>query len=246
LRSMKYRDTSKIVTFYTKKFGKIRTLAKGSRSPKNKYGASLEPMTHSSIILYKKANRDLHLLSKSEIFTPMYSIYAEADRIAIGLAVVELVDIVIRDEEGSSAIFELISHTLHEIERVHKNVLTVFLAFELRFIGLMGYALSLERCVGCSAAILEGNDSMQVHISTARGSVLCSNCRQSSPPGGITMSKGGLKTLLYLTHAPMESVPSLELSIHLQDEILSFLQSYLLYHVQGMRTLRSLTLFSKV
>ena len=54
LRSMKYGETSKIVTLYSKKFGKIKVIAKGARSAKSKFGASLEPMMHSSVIFYKK------------------------------------------------------------------------------------------------------------------------------------------------------------------------------------------------
>ena len=44
LKAMKYRDTSRIVTFYTRAFGKLRAIAKGARGPKNKFGSALEPL----------------------------------------------------------------------------------------------------------------------------------------------------------------------------------------------------------
>ena len=54
LRSMKYRETSRIVSFYTKQFGKISGIVKGARSPKNAFGSALQPMSHVSLVLYKK------------------------------------------------------------------------------------------------------------------------------------------------------------------------------------------------
>ncbi|MBP6673311.1 MAG: recombination protein O N-terminal domain-containing protein, partial [Bacteroidetes bacterium] len=43
LHTMDFRDTSKIVTLYSRKFGKIKVIAKGTRNQKtNKFGSSLE------------------------------------------------------------------------------------------------------------------------------------------------------------------------------------------------------------
>ena len=57
LKSMKYRDTSKIVTFYTKEFGKLKGIAKGARTAKVNLVAALEPMTHSMLVIYKKEHQ---------------------------------------------------------------------------------------------------------------------------------------------------------------------------------------------
>src|SRR3989304_672478 len=94
LRSMKYGDTSKIVTLYSRKYGKIKVIAKGARSAKSKYGASLEPMTHSSIVIYKTEHRELHLLSKCEIASPFHKLNDDGDKMVVGLALVEIVNMV--------------------------------------------------------------------------------------------------------------------------------------------------------
>ena len=66
LRTRKVRESSKIAVFFTNKCGKISAIAKGSLRPKSKFGSSLELFTRSSIIFYKKENRELHTLSHSE------------------------------------------------------------------------------------------------------------------------------------------------------------------------------------
>ena len=66
LRSMKYRETSKIVTFYTKEAGKISGIVKGARQSKNKYGSTLEPMSYVSLVFYQNEKRDLQMVSSCD------------------------------------------------------------------------------------------------------------------------------------------------------------------------------------
>jgi DNA repair protein RecO (recombination protein O) len=66
LKSMNYRDSSKIVTFYTRGFGKVKCIAKGARQMKSKFGAGLEPITNVSLVLYKKEHRELQLVSQCD------------------------------------------------------------------------------------------------------------------------------------------------------------------------------------
>ena len=54
LRTMKYRETSLIVTLYTDLFGKVSVVVKGARQPKGKYGTVLQPMAHIRAVIYRK------------------------------------------------------------------------------------------------------------------------------------------------------------------------------------------------
>ncbi len=67
LRSMNLSDADKIVTFLTRKFGKIKCVAKAARRMKSRYGASLEPMSHLSLIYFGKENQSLYKVSQCDI-----------------------------------------------------------------------------------------------------------------------------------------------------------------------------------
>jgi hypothetical protein len=45
---------------------------------------------------------------------------------------------------------------------------------------------------------------------------------------------------------PMDSIDELSLASPKKDEILALLQTYMKYHIAGVRTLRSLSLFTNV
>ena len=105
LHAMKYGDTSKIVTLYTRKYGKLKVIAKGVRTAKNKVGASLKPMTISSVVFYKKQNRELSLLSKCEIALPLKNIFAVEEKLAAVLAVIELLSLTMHDEHEEAQLY---------------------------------------------------------------------------------------------------------------------------------------------
>lgn len=244
LRSMKYRDTSKIVTLYSEKFGKINVLAKGARSAKNKFGASLEPMTHSAVTIYKKEYRDLHLLSKSEIVQPFFKMRMEPDKLAIGLALVELVYLVMHDEEENQHMFALLTDALHALEMSEQQSLNILFAFELKLVKQLGFAPHFELCSQCGTRLLDDNEVRFVHVILARGSVICSKCVAGRNGAGIRLSKEALRSLVYFSSAPMETITQQRLTPQREDEILALLQTYLQYHVAGSRTLRSLSLLN--
>jgi DNA repair protein RecO (recombination protein O) len=62
LKTMKYRDTSKIVTLFTKNYGKLSAVAKGARDRNLRFGSALDSLSHVQVVLYKKEGADLHLL----------------------------------------------------------------------------------------------------------------------------------------------------------------------------------------
>ena len=241
LHAMKYGDTSKIVTLYSKKFGKIKVIAKGARSQKNKFGSSLEPMTISSVVLYKKEQRDLHLLSKSEIAVPITKLQDDAERMAIGLALVELINMVMHDEEENKVLYGLLRQTLETLEKAERNHLNVLIAFMLNMFHLFGFGLSLKSCAICKKSLEELN----IHSASLRlsdGKFSCSNCSEEGSFGGVKIDWGVLKSLFFLQTNGVEKSTLLAVSHSAQNTMVAILESYLRYHIEGSRTLKSLSL----
>lgn len=246
LRSMKYGDTSKIVTLYSRKYGKIRVMAKGARTSKNKFGASLEPMVHSSIVIYKKEQRDLHLLSKCEIASPFLGLNDDGGKMAMGLAMIELINMVMHDEEENQPMYTLLLESLSAIDESLKNPENIFFSFELRLAAIFGYALDIGHCARCGRSLIDGSASAGGYILLASGSAVCSDCHRIHRVGGVKVSQKILQLLSHLAAASVRSVPDETISRPMQEEIISLLQTYLKYHIEGVRTLRSLSLFTHV
>lgn len=268
LKSMKYRDSSKIVTFYTRRFGKLKGIAKGARQMKSKFGASLEPISAVSLVLYKKEHRDLQLISECDVVKTYKTIHSELDRMAVALSVLELLNQLTHDEEGNEALYLLLVQTLDEVERAKKNCVNLLFAFEIRCAAVFGFAPNLEVCSVCHRGLDDMGSGGPAVIQLSKGAVLCGRCSQSAkvtrsdkPPVNPTRSKvgsgwrpdeantrasvGTLKSLHRLLTAPLDTVSSLELSSTQGNEIDGTLRLYLRQHFEDLKPLRSMEILKK-
>ncbi|MDP1677877.1 MAG: DNA repair protein RecO [Bacteroidota bacterium] len=242
LHSFNYGDTSKIVTVYSRGYGKIKVVAKGARNPKtNKFGSSLELMTHSSIVLYKKEHKDLHLLSKSEIVYPFNRMQDDSEKILTGLALIELVNMVMHDEEENETIFSLLVESLETIDQSTKNGANVLLGFFVKMFRQFGFGLSLDSCSECGRKSAD-NEFQFVQLQLSDGKFVCSFCSKNQTSSGVKLSGGIVKTLLYLQENPVGKSIQLSIPTSMRDELFATMQLYLRYHIETVRTLKSLSM----
>src|SRR3989449_3498641 len=67
LKSRKWGDADRIVTFFTLKHGKIRGVARGARRMKSRFGGTLEPFIHCDLVLYEKPGDTLYRVSQTDV-----------------------------------------------------------------------------------------------------------------------------------------------------------------------------------
>jgi len=251
---MKYRDTSKIVTFYTKEYGKLKGIAKGARTAKNKFGSALEPMTHSMLVVYKKEHRDLHLISQCDAIDSFKTITEDLDRMTTSLAVIELVNQVMHDEERNPVLFALLGETLSALNSSLKNYSSYLQAFRLRLASIFGYAPNFEVCGECRNPLVLGNGEKQFAFQVARGAVFCNSCcniTDSSMSVGdqnvmfVPISAQGLQIVRRLMNAQINSLSNLEFNMQTGNQIDELLRLYLRYHFEGLKPLKATELFNR-
>lgn len=173
LRSRKVRESSKILVLFTDKCGKISAIAKGSLKPKSKFGSSLELFTRSSIIFYKKENRELHTLSHSETLESYKGIKDDVFKLAYASVAAEMVERLIPVEEPNAPLFGLLASVLKQINLAERTQLEVILSsYELKALYLVGYGPELANCVRCSKPVEE-----DASFGLLSGGVLCPDCR---------------------------------------------------------------------
>ena len=108
LRTVKYGDTSKILTLYSKNNGKLNCIVKGARNIKSKVLGVIEPFNHITIVYYHKQNRDLQMLSKAETIKNFAIIKTDLDKLTISYRILEMMNKVVYDNEHSHELFELL------------------------------------------------------------------------------------------------------------------------------------------
>ncbi|MEP7219243.1 MAG: DNA repair protein RecO, partial [Bacteroidota bacterium] len=115
LRTRKFRESSKIVTLYTREHGKMSVVARGVVRPKSKYGSALQPMAFLSTNVYRKEGRDLHNLSIAEPLERFNVLSSSLERLSAGMAIVEIVEAAMHDEDRNEPLFEALLAALRTL-----------------------------------------------------------------------------------------------------------------------------------
>jgi DNA repair protein RecO (recombination protein O) len=246
LKSRRYRETSKIVTFYSQKFGKIKGVAKGARETKSKFGAALEPMTHVSIVLYKKEHRDLHMISQSEIVRLFPRLHSDLTRITAGLSVAELIDAAMHDEEPNEPVFRLVIEVMSELDTATKNLENVLYSFRLRLLDLMGFKPDFQACVRCKKRLVKlTSDNKTIQFDAQAGGIVCRSCSIRFPRR-VNLTLRTVRILRELQGGALSHVAEVEIPEPSRKEIEEILKTYTKIHLAGVERLKTEGLSKKL
>lgn len=136
-----YRETSRILTCFTRDYGRVDMVCKGCRRS-GKSNRTLEPFRHYHLSWSGKS--DLKTLTGIDELS-MPSLTAHANRLYCGFYLNELLSSVIKSEQTDEELFDLYRDTLVSLaQREPDSIQPVLRYFELNMIGLMGYGVSLQ------------------------------------------------------------------------------------------------------
>jgi DNA repair protein RecO (recombination protein O) len=241
LRTRKVRESSKIVVFFTKNYGKISAIAKGSLKPKSKFGASLELFTRSAIIFYRKENRDLHTLSHSEILNPYENLKGDVVKVAYASVAGEMVERLLAGDEVNQSMFELLNTALEQIDVAERGQLEVILSsYELKTLHLIGYGPELNACVQCGKPVRD-----KVWFGLLTGGILCPACN-ARDLNAVPMRP---ETLDLLRRYEVEAIPDLRRAAHdggAAAEAADVLNSFVRAQVGEGAVIRSLDFLERI
>lgn len=169
LRRTPHRETSKLVTVFTREHGKLVLQAKGARRPKSRFGAGLEVLTYGRIIFYRRETRTVNTISDMEILDDFPGIRADPARLHAGAVMAEFTDRVFEPEAAHAPVFTLLVEMLRALDTQPGDFPALAFAYMLKAAGRIGLAPQLDHCVGCRrprAAV----------FSPRRGGLFCGQC----------------------------------------------------------------------
>jgi len=180
LKTFPLGEADRLVSFLGRSSGRLRGVASGARRLKNRYGSTLEVLSHVQLWYVERETRDLVRIQQCELLESFHR--AQSDYgLSTGLALVsEIAERVLPEQEVAEPMFRLLLLTAREVERRGSWRLPVAY-FAFWTVRLGGWLPSLERCAGCGAAL--GDTAF--HWPHGAG-LLCEKCRR---PGMRAIAK---------------------------------------------------------
>ena len=173
LRTHKLGEADRIITVLTRSLGKVRTVGKGVRRTKSRFGARLEPAMMVDLQCYEGRSLDTvtqaeTLASWGDVLARDYTTYTAA------AAMLETADRLTEEREPNVQQYLLLQGALRSMaEGLHDPGL-VLDAYLLRALAVAGWAPSFSDCAKCGAP----GPHRGFHV--VAGGAVCPACR---PPG---------------------------------------------------------------
>lgn len=141
LRSRNVGEADKLVTLFSKEFGKIPAIAKGSRRPGSKFGGRLEIFTYNQILLATAKTWDI--ISQCETIESFFRLREDREKLNAGVHMIKLIDMVTEERQRNDELFGLLLDGLYALQGA-ANADMLLRAFEVKLCDIEGFLPSDE------------------------------------------------------------------------------------------------------
>ena len=224
LKSTEFEEADKIVTIYTKNYGKISAIAKGVRKIKSKFGSSLEILTHSIFLIYK--GRNIDIVSQTEILESFFSTSREVIKFAFAVNCVEVVNKLTEEREINIGLFNLLKEVLHYLRKT-KDPKLLTLSFKWQTMSLLGYRPSINYCCRCNKSI---ENQKEMHFNIKEGGLLCNNCVAEDKERCSKTSLYFIKLLRKILITHLSTISNATIPDNKMKELEKITDLYIAYH----------------
>lgn len=113
LKRSNYGEADRILTIFTKHYGKIKALAKGVRRITSRRGGNVELFNQAVIFLHQ--GRNFAILTEAQVVNSFKVWRKDLKKVAVAYYFAELVDKLTPEEQPNQAVFRLLSNYLEKI-----------------------------------------------------------------------------------------------------------------------------------
>ena len=174
LKTLPLGEADRLVSFLGRSSGRVRGVASGARRLKNRYGSTLEVLSHVQLWYVERETRDLVRIQQADLLESFHK--AQSDYgLSTGLAVIsEVAELVLPEHEVSEPMFRLILLAVREIERTSDWALPLSY-FAFWTVRLGGWLPRFDRCSACDSPFGTQSAFWGAHHS----GLYCGKCRRS-------------------------------------------------------------------
>ena len=184
-------ESDRVVSFFTRDFGKVRGVARAARRMRSRFGSALELLTLGELVFFDTGRSELVQVDHFDIVHPFEGVRRDLERLGQAAWIVECVARLTADRDPSATLYGLLVRALRSIEDGDgpRKAATVF---ALRCVDVLGHRLRVDGCVACGrrGTVTDG----AVIIDVEGGGLTCAAC--ASRTRGALRVEGGTLTAL--------------------------------------------------
>ncbi|MBN1872517.1 MAG: DNA repair protein RecO [Candidatus Omnitrophica bacterium] len=237
------RETSLLIVFYTREFGKIRGLIKGVRGPRGPLGHQVQIFTLNRVVFYDSKRSGIHTVSQCDLIDFFEAIRSDLVKVSYAYYFVELVNALTEEEDKNPEIFDLLLNSL-ELLKGSSSPRRITRIFEIRLLMLSGLMPRLNRCIVCDREIdFQAASFKKAKFSYKSGGLLCERCLEHDASAFHIMA-GTAHFIEHVERAPYEQLARIKVSKDVGEELEGVMKKFIKYQLD--KEIRSLGFIDKV
>lgn len=197
IRQADFSESSRVVTLFSKEFGKLAVLAKGAKRLKGPFDAALDLLSECRIVFIRKSSGALGILTQAQLVRRFSPVPNSLNSLYGGYYVADLLCCLTEDFDPDPELYDLSVKTLARLSDPKSDYNSVIVQFEVGVLCRLGLFPNLECCSVCGDPI--ATTAKFAHW-VSQGGLLCSECRRDEYVGK-SISGGSIAVLRRLADA---------------------------------------------
>ncbi len=216
IRTNDYGESNKIVTVYTREFGKLGLMARGAKKPNSRLSSVSQLFTYGHFLFHKSSG--LGTLQQADTISTFRSIREDLFLTAYSTYIVDLLDKVVEDRKPNPYLFEFLYNTINYLNEGYDPEIIMNI-FEMKMIPVMGMHPTLHQCTVC------GETDGHFVFSIRENGFLCHRCLEKDPYH-IPISQGTVKLLRLFYHFDLNRLGNISVKEETKKEIQKVIRTY--------------------
>lgn len=141
IKRWNFGEADKIITLFSKHYGKIASLAKGIRRLTSRKASNLDLFNYTVLLIVK--GKQLDLITEAQVISSFRKMKKDLKKVAVAYQVCELVDKLTRERQTSYQVFNLLRESFKKLneDKIEENFLFLF---KKRLLEILGFGLPLN------------------------------------------------------------------------------------------------------
>jgi DNA repair protein RecO (recombination protein O) len=242
IRSTNYGESDKIITFFTKDFGKLKGIAKGARRSRKRFQNALGLFSHLRLTFFEKEGMGLVRAEGCDILHSFPKIREDLKKILYGNYYLELANEMAGEREGNQEVFDLLLSFLSDLEEMEPQEEQLRL-FEIRMLSLFGYRPNMAKCNLCKKNWEDLKEVPEVFFSLEKGALVCEKCSKTWDHL-IPFSLGTARLIEKVSQMELPKIQRLKFTHQSLSESREILPRFISYQIgkelKSLKTLREI------
>ncbi len=220
IRRADFSESSRVVTCFSRDFGKLSLIAKGAKRPKSAFEAGLDLLAVCNIVFIRKSSGGLDILTEAQLQRRFETKDRDLTGLYGGYYVAELLDGLSEEYDAHPQLYDDVLATLAALS-AGEEVPTTILRFELSLLREIGQLPAWDVCVRCGQAVQQAD---WFGMKPSLGGVVCRPCLEHEEYYH-RLTAGSLAVMRHLAEEPFGGQTRLSISRRQMNELRKVIDS---------------------